>query len=42
MRAIALLAFIAYSNTFDASFVFDDGMYITGNPEIRPLSNIWL
>lgn len=39
--AIAILAFIVYSNTFRAPFVFDDGMYITGNPEIRSLSNLW-
>lgn len=39
--AIAVLAFIVYSNTFHAPFVFDDGMYITGNPEIRSLSNLW-
>lgn len=39
--AIALLAFIVYSNTFDAPFVFDDGMYITGNPEIRSISSLW-
>ena len=37
----ALLAFIVYSNTFDVPFVFDDGMYIIGNPEIRALSNLW-
>ncbi|MBI5642762.1 MAG: tetratricopeptide repeat protein [Deltaproteobacteria bacterium] len=38
---LAILAFLVYSNTFFSPFVFDDGMYITGNAEIRELSNFW-
>lgn len=31
----------AYSNTLNAPFAFDDLVYITNNPAIRELSNLW-
>ncbi len=37
---ICLVGVIAYSNSFDCSFHFDDGLTIEGNVAIRSLSNI--
>lgn len=37
---ITLLVFIAYSNTFNGSFHFDDTIHIVDNHQIRDLSNL--
>ncbi|MFQ5901743.1 MAG: tetratricopeptide repeat protein, partial [Thermodesulfobacteriota bacterium] len=37
---IAVVGFLSYSNTFNASFHFDDTSSITDNPSIKDLSNI--
>lgn len=39
--AVSLLAIIIYSGTINYPFMFDDGMYIVNNPDIRDLSNFW-
>lgn len=39
--ALAILSVAAYSSILPYPFVFDDGMYIGGNPGIRSLSNFW-
>ncbi|MBI3611208.1 MAG: tetratricopeptide repeat protein [Nitrospirae bacterium] len=36
---LAILVILVYSNTFSASFHFDDGRNIVNNPQIRNLSN---
>jgi tetratricopeptide (TPR) repeat protein len=36
---IAVLSLIAYSNTFDSSFHYDDKRYIVDNPVIKDLTN---
>lgn len=38
--AIALLAFVIYSQTFDDEFHFDDMFFIVDNPDIRNIKNI--
>jgi tetratricopeptide (TPR) repeat protein len=38
LALILFLGFLVYSNTFNAPFVLDDGMYITENPTIRDFS----
>jgi len=39
LPVVALIAFISYSNTFDASFHFDDMRNIISNPIIRDFGN---
>lgn len=38
---ITALSVVVYSNTFYSPFVFDDLIYILGNPDIASLSNFW-
>lgn len=38
---ILAIGLLAYSNTFHASFHFDDYSNITGNPLLRKLNNFW-
>lgn len=38
---VAALGFIVYSNTFHSPFIFDDFVYVAGNPKLRSLSSLW-
>jgi tetratricopeptide (TPR) repeat protein len=39
--ALAALTFIIYSNVLHGPFIFDDGMYISKNPQIKDLALLW-
>lgn len=39
LAAVAAAVLAAYSHTLHFPFIFDDGLYIVGNPEIKDLSN---
>jgi tetratricopeptide (TPR) repeat protein len=41
LAALAALVFLIYSNVLNGPFIFDDGMYIATNQQIKDLSLLW-
>lgn len=41
LAALVAFTFIIYSNVLHGPFIFDDGMYISKNPQIKDISLLW-
>lgn len=41
LAALAVLTFVIYSNVLHGPFIFDDGMYIVKNEQIKDISLLW-
>jgi tetratricopeptide (TPR) repeat protein len=41
LAALAALTFLIYSNVLNGPFIFDDGMYIVSNEQIKDISLLW-
>lgn len=41
LAALAALTFLIYSNVLNGPFIFDDGMYISKNPQIKDIALLW-